>query len=79
MIHISEESLNFCLLYGTSTFQTNQVLTGIENTQAGSQQINNHIKIFNNFENDLAMAKLKRPQHSLSHDLSKRSCFITII
>ena len=51
MIYISEESLNFCLLYGTSTFQTNQVLTAIENTQAGSQQINNHIKIFNNFEN----------------------------
>ena len=37
MIYISEKSLNFCLLYSTLTFQTNQVLTGIENAQAGSQ------------------------------------------
>ena len=78
MIYISEKSLNFCLLYGTLTFQTNQVLTGIENTQAGSQQIYNHIKIFNNFGNIVAMAKLQKSQHLLIQDLSNKSCFIAI-
>ena len=78
MIQRSQESLNFSLLGKTLTFPVNQVLAIIDNIQDGCQYINNHLQIFNNFANIPPMAKLKRSQHSLSEELSKKSFCITI-
>ena len=78
MIYISQESLNFFLSDKSLTFQRSHTVTITENIQDGCQWIIKQTKIINKFGNIAPMAKLKRPQHSLSQDHSEKSFFMTI-